>query len=188
MRLVRDPKARGQLAENIEHYAHSIELWLRKLGYTPEEREAWWQEKAEKSKGELDWRDGLQKRGPRPVDLEPETGRGMTYRPGRVSWTRPYAINLSLGHFPFDYPLNNASVAELQKHGIRIRIDPDGTGFTYETGDPQVPTDLVKARLLEIGNLLVSEKGDEDDEEDGLTDFCEEDVGLGGPESAGCRT
>jgi hypothetical protein len=126
-----DQKTADVLQVLIDHHSTSISYWLRKMGLDTPARKAYWLRLAGSEADSVDWNRGLEKTPPRPAYLVLESGNGMDYKPGLLTWLRPYPIDIDDHQFPYDFPINQRQILELAKTGYACTLLPDGTGFNF---------------------------------------------------------
>ena len=144
MKVVEEKKTRKLLEDLIDHRLADINAWLFKLGYTKEERKAFWLRQAEEVTDEFKSRE--KKKLPLPVEVVLESGEGLGRIPGAILWRRPYPIDLMKGLFPFDFPINQAQLAEFRKQGFIPTLYPDGTGLGFTSdSEPRGKQETINA-------------------------------------------
>lgn len=195
-----DESTGEELLKLADHHIHTISLWLRKMGKDTNERKAFWMAVAEAETDELDYVAVVRKTPPTPATIVFESGEGLGHRPGLVQWNRPYPIDLEVGHFPYDFPLNNKQVADFGQAGYRLSLLPDGTGFRYTTlsSNGNRPNATRTLEVMEqVFHLLLTEKEQETKHEQretaetrdiGLTHIRSENVGAGRAVNESCPT
>lgn len=151
MKLLKvDDKTGALLNRLIADSAHKIRLWMFKLGWDKDARKAFWMRLAETETDEYE--PERTERPKIPVDLIPESGEGIGYSWGLVTWARFFPIGPE-GERPYDYPINNAQVLDFQKKGYRVTLNKDGSGFSYLTTDGNSDPEAVAEAIRESFHL-----------------------------------